>query len=30
MEVVQDGFAYNSFDAYLNYQNNPSDLLVLS
>jgi hypothetical protein len=30
MEVVQDGFAYNSFDGHLNYQNDPSDLLVLS
>ena len=30
MEVVQDGFAYNSFDGYLNYQNDPSDLLVLN
>lgn len=30
MEIVEDGFAYDSFDSVLNYQNRPEDLLVLN
>lgn len=29
MEVVQDGFAYNSFDSVLNYRDDPSVIPVL-
>jgi len=30
MEVVQDGFAYNSFDAVLNYINDPTVIPILN
>lgn len=30
MEVVQDGFAYNSFDSVLNYINDPRDIPILT
>ena len=30
MEIIKDGFAYNSLDSNLNYINNPEDLLVLN
>ena len=30
MEIIKDGFAYNSLDSNLNYINDPNDLLVLN
>jgi hypothetical protein len=30
MEIVQDGFSYNSFDAVLNYRSDPNNIPVLN